>query len=520
MANLTNGDGFPASSSNIPISSIENTQDEDALSGISENRSGASVTRDSTADSEASSTPPRPNRFAGPSSTYRHHISPERTLHTSLLRQRAADLSLHLYNTHHLKLRVRDPTAPSNADIKPYHAKSRWVKRGEDGKPLWHPKDHWTAWPMAAEDVPREEERFGEPSEWWGDDGTFKVQEAWRPTQEMEEEIAALMMRKAKEDFKNARDCSPGDFDVEEAGESDVEMAETSDDEKGEDTLSAPSQEAVDDSEEPVMLADDETAAEILQPMVNDIMSKLDDLLRGLHTSIGTTRSYTRRTSSQPASRNASASRSQKRSRASIPTSDHEQSESDTSESQDGDGSNNASRSQSPAPSHKQSHRPTSTTANAKQPQDRNPVAKPPRRRTRHPRDWSTLLATASLVGWDPEVVQRAHQRCEDLFRERTDFFPIASSSQATSTARDAGAVTEQQAPSSLEAPDVARTDKSKGEKWVYCPVADCKRVEEPFREKWRWREHLQRVHKWDKATIAREEEVMQKNTNTSVERN
>lgn len=514
MANPTNGDSFPSSSFNIPFSSIEKTDEDHSLSDTSVHspiQPPLEKTRDSTTESSTNSSPDRPNRFYGDSGTYRDYIASERTLQTSLLHQRADDLSLHLYNTHALKLRVREPRIASAADhgLKPYHSKSRWVKRGEGGKTLWRPEDHWTAWPVRAEDVPRSGERFGLPSEWWehNDAETFRVREAWRPTGQMEEEVLALMMRKGKEDFINSRGMVSSDFEGDAGGEGDVQRAE--DDGEGEeddDESTVAIQDTGTESEEAAMLADDETAAEILQPMVNYIMSKLDDLLLGLHESIGPTRSYTRRTQSQQRSKSASASqsRSRKRSRAATLSFDNEETESESPET--ANLSTAAPRSQSRRPSQRNSNPPQSprrkgsTTSHS---QNRMDPAKPRRRRPRHPRDWSALLATASLVGWDPEVLQRAHRRCEDLFSERTDFLPVPS---VPSELPLPAAGSEREPPVGREGMTAALPDRTAEKKWIYCPVADCKRVEVPFHEKFRWREHMRRVHKWDKETVAREE--------------
>jgi len=57
-------------------------------------------------DSEISQS--RPNSFRGPPSTWRSLTEEDRAINTSLVQQRNEDLSIHLYNAHALKRRVRE----------------------------------------------------------------------------------------------------------------------------------------------------------------------------------------------------------------------------------------------------------------------------------------------------------------------------------------------------------------------------------------------------------------------------
>ncbi|KAI5803681.1 hypothetical protein EDC01DRAFT_726095 [Geopyxis carbonaria] len=47
------------------------------------------------------------------------------------------------------------------------------------------------------------------------------------------------------------------------------------------------------------------------------------------------------------------------------------------------------------------------------------------RRRRLGTRDWSSVLGTAAVLGWDKEVVRRSAERCADMFGERMDFVEL-----------------------------------------------------------------------------------------------
>lgn len=146
----------------------------------------------------------RENRFEGPSSTWYKYTADERGLAASLDHQRAGDLGIHLYNTHALKARLRDPQLAAAAQ--PWHSKQRWIPPDEDGKKPWHPDPHWTAWPLPADVVPRKEETFS--AAFTGavvEEGTYRKFEAWKPSTDLQDELQAVMSRKAKERFRRRK---------------------------------------------------------------------------------------------------------------------------------------------------------------------------------------------------------------------------------------------------------------------------------------------------------------------------
>lgn len=78
---------------------IENIMDENSDTSDSYYSAG------SADDSQVQT---RPNRFHGYVSTWRRHTENDRAIKTSLDRERNEDLSIHLYNAHALKRRVRE----------------------------------------------------------------------------------------------------------------------------------------------------------------------------------------------------------------------------------------------------------------------------------------------------------------------------------------------------------------------------------------------------------------------------
>ena len=306
----------------------------------------------------------RENRFQGSSSTWRFFTENERALATSIDQQRANDLSIHLYNAHALKRRVRDPEAASK--VKLHHSKKRWIKPNEDGTLPWHPDAAWTAWPLKPEEVPRSGERFGVPVfDEDADVETYRIKRDWRLSDDLEGEIQAIMLRKAKERLR-------------------------------------------DDPHDLTVLLEDEEATKVLQPSVSRVVSQLDNLLIGLHKN---RRGHMRNSSSSrpkrrrlgstvPAKRTNSTRRF--KSRIKIQSSGFESSDTEA------DASDYAS---------------DQDTRSEKQGND-----KPKRQRPLNPRDWSEVLGIASLVGWDAAVVDRAARRCASLFGEGMEFRTISKS--------------------------------------------------------------------------------------------
>ena len=257
----------------------------------------------------------RPNKHQGPDSTWRNWTHNERQLSSSLFQQRSSDLSIHLYNAHALKVRLRD--AQEAAKAPSWAAKESWVhaapsKDGDGTESLvgdyFYPNHRWTEWPIPAGIVPREGEKVGwdkdEEDECW----TFKRREKERPSRVLEEVVMAGILRAAKDRFEER------EWDVESEEEQEQEQEQYQDGDvkmgdegtSGSDTIDwlgmdgQSDMETEDQSNErrhsrrqqssresslprPVVTADDEEARILLRPTVRHILSKLDGLLMGLH---------------------------------------------------------------------------------------------------------------------------------------------------------------------------------------------------------------------------------------------
>ena len=445
----------------------------------------------------------RENRFQGPASTWLFYTESERGLAASLDQARANDLASHLYNAHALKARVREPDASSK--VQHHLGKKQWVKRNEDGTLPWHPDVNWTAWPMKPDDVPRNGERFGVPITSREDEkATYRMPVSWKPNADLEGEIQALMQKSVKEQIEKhrrhfmdtqkslplriAKESSPRKRKRTLSSISNEGSSEDTGDVKPSlplpnrnDSISEDSDEN-DDYEWPEMLLDDDEAAEIFQPNVRHVISKLDKLLLSLHKSTNS------RGRESPISRSRSR-RHRKKSRS------REKSQSDPAQEGDSnDSAQDSSSSSGERPSRSRRASRTALPVPVSKPIQRNTTKseeeqKPKRKRPLNPRDWSEVLGVASLLGWNADVVQRATARCSDLFDESMTFG-------------------QPDQPEKGEGNDEARTEqlvKEEDEEQGYgCPFETCARYAEPWplKKTWRWREHLKRVHKYSKGEI------------------
>ncbi|KAK4574361.1 hypothetical protein LTR86_002123 [Recurvomyces mirabilis] len=430
---------------------------------------GPSKVDDAVSDSEYDSED-RLNQFQGLASTWYKHTADERSLALSLNQQRANDLSVHLYNTHALKARIRDPARAGAA--KPWQSKQVWLQRDESGKLPWHPDVHWTSWPLPATDVPRRDEGFGVDLDAAHDPDTYRKSEPWHPSQDIEDELQAAMLRKSKERFSSrVWAADPGNS---------IDMHDGTADDDGNHhaspELPAPG------FDQPSLMSDDDQVHELLRPTLRHMLTQFDDLLIGLHKSraghrrhqqgdqmSGKSRPQSARSRSRSQSVrscNASRSRTRKASTTSIQSSDAE-----------------------------------SKMAGFDQDSPKRPQK--PRRRasgqSKHDlgqRDWSDVLGMAALTGWDSTVIDRAARRCAELFGETMAFRVMPESGADAIDDR----LVEYQ-------PEMVPLSDSEGEEEIdssepelspayFCPFISCARHHEAFPAPFRWREHLRRVHK------------------------
>ncbi|KAF2717618.1 hypothetical protein K431DRAFT_288404 [Polychaeton citri CBS 116435] len=453
----------------------------------------------------------RENRWRGPDSTWRYHTRDERSLVASLDQQQADDLSTHLYNTHALKRRMYDPslnlTSSRPPSLRPWSSKQKWMRRNSDGAIPWHPSKEWASWPLKPDEVPRSNEAFGRQ----GQDLEFDQEaitriERWYPSKYLEEELVALMLRRAKEQFltrkwevpltmkeRRTRSRSSGDSSLvrQRSDESIASVISTD----GERAASAEYHQQVgdeladddddDDEEEesysfPSFLTDDDQAHAVLKRSVRHIISTFDDLLTGLHKSrVGqaATKKATKR--SRSLSRKAKISSSRNVFEKCPLSSDEDDNASSSSASLPG------------SPRKRQ----------------RLDGPKTPILGTR---DWSEVLGIAALVGWDQVIIDRTAKRCSSLFGEEIAFRVLPETKP-----KAFGSKVAEYIPSRL--PDIpsnldfdASDDEDEQQhvnaatsvanlrpQGLYCPNPACPKHNTPFAQRFRLREHLKRVHKY-----------------------
>ncbi|KAF2084468.1 hypothetical protein K490DRAFT_68777 [Saccharata proteae CBS 121410] len=330
----TDGSASPVPES-LPPSDPDLLQPQDAArQSVSVSGSEASGT-----DSESEA---RPNKYHGSANNWRSWTANERRTVTSLDQIEAGDLSLHLYNAHALHRRMRSDKAAANA--KSWQNKSRWNEaRGEDA---WAPPKKWTAWPMEPEIVPRVYEKFGRRENDFDDTHTFRGNglPSSKPSQDMEETILGLTLKHAKIRWENREWDVKSSYTDEERphkrGRTGVKVSSVrrtrsvSADSTTERAISHSKATAVQNAAEespshasgthnnessmhssakdikrsesdapkqpsrkrprssrtsagskPIIMADDDKAHEILQPIIRSTLTKLEDVLVALHRS-------------------------------------------------------------------------------------------------------------------------------------------------------------------------------------------------------------------------------------------
>ncbi|KAH9822945.1 RNA polymerase I specific transcription initiation factor [Teratosphaeria destructans] len=440
----------------------------------------------------------RENTFHGPSSTWRSYAHNERQLAATLDQERANNLSIHLYNAHALKARhcVRDAET-----LKPWSSKRKWLRPDDSGAIPWHPDPNWTAWPLPPHEVPRRGEDLGAPVH-EPEDGTYRKVEPWTPSSDLSVELYALMLRRAKTRFRGREWIKERPSAIEQA-----EAAATSPHDGGKADLATCLRERfpVQDSE-PVFLADEDTATSLLRPSVRHVLTRLDNLLIGLHKSRCShhdrsvvSRSRSRGPSQLKVSRsNMSEERSKSVGRSSRKAStvppEHSGSEYEDQTSDPGIDDANSP----PIRSARERERPVVS--------DSRPLGL---------RDWSEVLGMASLTGWDQDIVDRAARRCASLFKESMTFrtMPEMGKDKLTSYIPE-------MVPLESDS-EVDAELSSSGEpalKGLFCPYESCSRHHQIYEKLWRWREHLKRGHKLDAKEIEDIEESLRKQAGSSAQ--
>ncbi|KAM0717145.1 hypothetical protein Q7P37_006997 [Cladosporium fusiforme] len=442
-----------------------------------------SATRQSLSDSEDE----RDNRFPGPANTWRKYTTDERGLIASLDQERANDLSVHLYNAHALKTRLYDPDVASKA--RPWHSKRQWIKTEGDGITAWHPDQNWTAWPLRSDDVPRKSEGFGkDPLIDDIDDGTLKMRRPWRAGTDLEDEIQALMLRRARDRFAGRawEEGAPSREPLSKRSQSASQMPSSPPVASRQSSIASDAHSQSSDVEidqliakpsgKPTFLADDEEASRLMKQSVRHANSKLDDLLLGLQKS----RHHQVAGSITPAELTM-RSRSNKRKRRST-TNETAITEADANPDDVGSISYRKKRS------------------------DRDYSSHPSGQHGLNPRDWSEVLGMASLTGWDPAVIDRAAKRCAALFGERMSIKTMPE----RAAGKGADRVHEyhpqmipdvDSSPEDMEDED-AEEGGTVGHAGFNCPEDSCPQRFRFYEMRWQIRQHLMYTHKYSREAL------------------
>ena len=419
----------------------------------------------------------RENRFNGPASTWRDYTADERALVASLDQERASDLGIHLYTAHALKSRLYDRSAADTS--KSWHSKHRWIKPDEDGSTPWYPDVQWTAWPLHADDVPRKSEGFGKYA--LRDDtadGTIKMPVSWRAGADLDDEILALMLRKAKERFTLRSKMQGGSTARQpSATRSPSQMRSSPPAESRESSVAseAPSHESdneletteTEDLTTPEFMMDDDEVKKLLGQSSRHVLTKFDNLLMGLHRS----RQY--HTSGSTSNTKPASSRPPKRKRRST-----------TNETPpmitEPDGIEDQER--------------TSIRDYTKHPSGNNPI---------YPRDWSEVLGVASLTGWNQSVVDRAAKRCSALFGEQI-YLKTMPETAAGKAEDKLTKYTPEMIPDldGLDDMEEEKTLTGESEVGFRCPEDSCPQHHRLYEKRFMIRQHLRRVHKYGQEAL------------------
>ncbi|TAQ90824.1 hypothetical protein B7494_g850 [Chlorociboria aeruginascens] len=230
----------------------------------------------------------RSNHWTGQINTWKSMTRDERGYDASLTQLRNQDLSVHLYNAHALKRRARElrigVRKEEFADLETF-----------EGKQDFEPPKSWTAWPLPPDEVPRDGESVGpdDPLEPF----TLKRREIERPSRELEEILMGTTLRYAKQRFESReladkeREEGPdlnevvSDISIGFVGQagSDEDITENPSGSSDSDIKNQPKQSTESNYLKPVISADDERSREILRPSIRHTLSKLDEVLLALH---------------------------------------------------------------------------------------------------------------------------------------------------------------------------------------------------------------------------------------------
>ncbi|TVY83315.1 hypothetical protein LSUE1_G007317 [Lachnellula suecica] len=491
----------------------------------------------------------RPNRWPGAPSTWLGLTAQERGEASSLDALRNQDLGIHLYNAYALKKRAAGGVKEEDEDA---------------DEPFVAPKG-WTAWPLPPDHVPREGETVGEEDS--DEEYTFKRREREGPSAVLEDILVGISLKSAKERFE-AREWASEDETEADVGNDNNGLMEAPDDDNEKEELVVKEPASEKGVLRPVVSADDERSREILLPTVRHTLSRLDDVLMALHHARKTCRRFASQSAPNTEDEKDSAGEEDGEKRPKGRPRKFEnlphQSKEDESDEEDRTISNTALlRMKKPGRGRKPKQYPRLAGETdqeylvrvARIQKKPIPVFGPPRspsvpksprkpysspRKNRAPteeaiqnhqkrlglRDWSEVLGSAALVGFHPDVIARATQRCADLFGESMSlrtmteapfgdenadtlktYQPEEIPNFSSSTEESEDLSEDESYDSEPKRSDGFRQSKPLGHapkfETSFCPINDCPRQTRGFNSAQRMRAHLKNWHKMEKEQIA-----------------
>ncbi|EMD65637.1 hypothetical protein GGP41_010508 [Bipolaris sorokiniana] len=507
--------------------------------------------------------PARPNRFHGTPQTWEEHTEADRRITESLEQMENTNLSAHLYNAHMLKRRLRRP-AQDLARLKMWQSKDEWLMPEKDLKytdaaglvqDAIVPPPDWTAWPVPPTELPDYSEKLdsglvrGQADEW-----AIKSTSKQDAGEELREELLAVFLRIAKDQW-NMRDVSSSASDADDdpetsrsrspsefarllrpssASRADAETKaysgayrEAAGHESNKDQTrpygkKRGRKKQLDTFTKPVILADDAKAQQLLQPSIQSIMNKLDDLAlaicrmqlnqirdensAGSSMSEFTSGAESTGRESRPLSRARSRTTSSRRrprtrssSRASLVRANRvvEQSTQDKdTNAMDSDATSGGAsdwEASSQALGERKRRRPSGSVSDAGSIIEDEEMG-------RGLMDWSEVLGLAAVRGWDKAAVARTAQRCAALFGESMSFIPYNESLASQSAPKPIWYTPSTPAATSLLSstkPPASEHPLSQFNT-LRCPHTDCYAHEYDFESPNRVAEHCYRVHGYD----------------------
>ncbi|KIW17828.1 hypothetical protein PV08_05023 [Exophiala spinifera] len=483
----------------------------------------------------------RPNRYFGPASTWKSWTEEERTITESIDAMHCRDLGIHLVNSFALKRK---------ASVAILSGRGRKRRRTTEGKDRANPAGSmdndadtasahedanttvfsmpkcWTAWPLPPDKVPREEflpmtaldmafrsEVDTRPStnleQCLISNATKIARDRWETRQwdntssELKTDTKAHTPKAGSEfEGNNAtteNDGSEGDghdMEEEQSSSEDAQFpmfssrafsASNSPEPKWRGLQTERNADQTLFNDKPVPIADDDKAAQYFLPSARHVLSKLDDLLLGLHKA-----------------RYPYASKPYRKSSVKILSTSEERAKSTGLGRSSSRSTFHRSRSGKPSPAARDSSNFSSMSQLSAG--KTRPLAE------LGLRDWSDVVGMASLTGWDPAVVERASERCGRLFGENM-LFRVFHEGEAKEVEKSHSIAhlavdSEVSEEANEEAFGASHT----------CPHESCPRHSVPFRKTAHLQQHLEEVHVASGGNRSRSRSRMSASRGTSVD--